>query len=103
MRIISRSTLVSFWQEHASAKAPLQAWFAEANTAQLSTPQAIKDHYPSASFLENNRVVFNVKGNTYRLIVQVQYQAQIVWIKFIGTHAEYDKTDAATVDLSRGG
>ena len=101
MRVIARATLVRFWEKHASAKIPLEAWFAEAKAASWSSPQEIKNRYASADFLADNRVVFNIRGNHYRLIVQIQYQAKIVWIKFVGTHDEYDKIDAATVDMSR--
>ena len=102
MRVIARSTLVRFWEKHSSSKESLQAWFSEAQSANWSTPQDIKNRYSSVDFLENNRVVFNIKGNHYRLIAQIQYQAKIVWIKFVGTHAEYDKVNAATVDMSKG-
>lgn len=101
MRIIARSTLIEFWNKHSEAKDSLQSWFLEAQTAHWASPQEIRERYSSASFLSNNPVVFNIKGNSYRLIAQVQYQAKIVWIKFIGTHAEYDKVNAETVDISR--
>ncbi len=77
----------------------MRAWVDEVKKAQWKTPQDIKDKYRSADFLSNNRVVFNIKGNDYRLIVAVAYRFQAVYIKFVGTHAEYDKIDANTVDM----
>ena len=82
MRVIAIGTLRAFWERHADAEQPLKSWYDEA----------------SASFVGKNRVVFNIKGNSYRLIVAVAYRFQAVYIKFIGTHAEYDKVDAATVE-----
>ncbi len=104
MRIISRGTLRDFWdkKEHRSSEQPLKAWLAEAKKAQWSTPQEIKNKFRNASFIGGNRVVFNIKGNDYRLVVQIQYAAKIAWIKFIGTHKEYDQVDVETVDLTRG-
>jgi mRNA interferase HigB len=97
MRIIARSTLREFYAAHADAKSALEAWFYEAATASWMSPQEIKRHYPSADFLPGNRVVFNIKGNTYRLIVRIHYNTRIVFIRFVGTHAEYTKINAATV------
>jgi len=92
-------TLREFWTQkgHADAKGPLEAWHDEACAASWKTPQDIKNVYASASFVGGNRVVFNIGGNKYRLVVEVQYAAKIVWVKFLGTHAEYDEIDAATV------
>lgn len=98
MRVIAVSTLKDFWKLHPDAEQPLKAWYDEAKHAAWTTPQDIKDHYASASFVGRNRVVFNIKGNAYRLIVAVAYRFQAVYIKFIGTHAEYDRIDAATVE-----
>lgn len=80
-------------------KQALLAWYAEASKANWKTPQNIKDQYASASFVGRNRVVFNIKGNDFRLIVAVAYQIGVVYVKFIGTHAQYDKVDAATVEM----
>lgn len=98
MRVISKPTLEAFWTTHSDSRQPLLAWYDEAVAARWNTPQDIKDQYASASFVGNNRVVFNIKGNHYRLIVAIAYRFQAVYIKFIGTHAEYDKIDAATVE-----
>jgi mRNA interferase HigB len=98
MRIIAVSTLKDFWMHHPDAEQPLRAWYDEAKHASWVTPQDIKARYASASFVGSNRVVFNIKGNTYRLVVAVAYRFQILYIKFIGTHAEYDRIDAGTVE-----
>lgn len=98
MKVIAVSTLKCFWERHPDAEQALKAWYDEAKHAVWSTPQDIKNHYASASFVGNNRVVFNIKGNSYRLIVAVAYRFQAVYIKFVGTHAEYDRIDAATVE-----
>ena len=97
MRIISRGTLRDFWATHADAEQALRAWFHEASQANWPTPKAIKQHYPSADILPDNRIVFNIKGNHYRLIVKIHYNTGIIFIRFVGTHAEYDKIDATTV------
>ncbi len=97
MRIIARSTLREFWERHSDTEDALRAWYQDANQAQWKTPENIKSVYASASIVANNRVVFNIKGNQYRLIVAVNYQFEIVYIRFIGSHREYDKIDAATV------
>lgn len=99
MRVIAVGTLKAFWEKHAQAEQPLKAWYDEARVAKWTTPQDIKDAYASASFIRNNRVVFNIKGNDYRLIVAVAYKVQIVYIKFVGTHAEYDHVDASNVEM----
>ena len=97
MRIISKKTLREFWIKHSDSEHQLKAWYQEANTADWKNPKQIKKEYPSASFLADNRVVFNIKGNTYRLIVKINYEYRIVWVRFIGTHAEYDKIDATKI------
>ena len=99
MRVIARKTLKEFWAQkrYAESRGPLEAWHDEACAASWKTPQDIKNLYASASFVGSNRVVFNIGGNKYRLVVEVQYAAGIVWVKFVGTHAQYDKIDAATV------
>ncbi len=98
MRVIAVATLRVFWQRHPDAEQPLKAWFEEATKASWTQPSDIKAHYRSASVLKNRRVVFNTKGNEYRLIVAIAYRLQIVYVKFIGTHAEYDAVDADTVE-----
>ena len=76
---------------------PLQAWYHDAKRTRWKIPADIKNVYRDASFVENNRVIFNIKGNQYRLVVAIQYQHGIIYIRFVGTHAEYDKIDAATI------
>ena len=97
MRVIARRTLRRFYEKHGGSKAAFESWFHEAATARWQTPQDIKTHYPSADILPANRVVFNIKGNTCRLIVKIHYNTGIVFIRFVGTHAEYDKIDATNI------
>jgi len=97
MRIIARRTLRDFWARHPDAEPPLRAWFAEVNGAHWRGPADIKRRYPSASVLANNRVVFDIGGNKYRLVVAIRYDVRIVFIRFIGTHRQYDRIDAASV------
>ena len=75
----------------------MKSWFREASDADWNGPKEIKREFPSASFLADNRVVFNIKGNKYRLIVKMNYEYQMTWIRFVGTHAEYDKIDAGKI------
>lgn len=93
MRVISRKSLKEFWIKHPQAENPLKAWFAETEKALWNTPQDIKVHYRSADFLKDNKVIFNISGNKYRLIVKVNYSFKIVYIRYVGTHKEYDKID----------
>ena len=97
MRIISRKTLVQFWAKHNDAEQPLKAWFKEVKQATWASPDELKLRYPSASILSNGRVVFNIKGNNYRLISMINFDYGQLFIRFVGTHAEYDKIDAATI------
>ena len=97
MRIIARRTLREFYAIHADSKSALETWFHEVAAAKWAGPQDIKQRYPSADILPGNRVVFNIKGNTYRLIVKIHYNTGIVFIRFVGTHADYDKIDATTI------
>ncbi len=97
MRIISRKTLRIFWEQHPDSRQALQAWYRDTRQATWSTPTDIRNVYRNASVVGNNRVVFNIKGNQYRLVVAIQYEHGIVYIRFIGAHQDYDKIDAATV------
>lgn len=99
MRVIALSHLRDFWKLHPAAEQPLKAWHEEACNADWRQPADIKALYRSASVLRNRRVVFNIKGHDYRLVVAIAYQLQIVYVKFVGTHAEYDAIDAQTVDM----
>ena len=98
MRVIAKRTLVRFWESgHGDAEQPLKSWHALVKSASWSHPEEIKAKFSTASFLANNRVVFNISGNKYRLLVKVEYEFQAVYIRFIGSHAEYDKIDASTI------
>lgn len=99
MRIIAVKNLRDFWERYPDAKAPLEAWVDEVKHAVWNDAHDIKAKYRNASTVGKKRVVFNIKGNDYRLIVSVAYRFGAVYIKFIGTHAEYDKVDAATVEM----
>lgn len=102
MRVIAISTLRTFWSKAAyrDSEQALRAWYDEACKARWLQPADIKRAYASLSILKNRRVVFNVKGNDYRLIVDVSYKLQLVFVKFVGTHRQYDRVDAETVDTS---
>jgi mRNA interferase HigB len=93
MRIIARKTLCDFWRKHPDAEGPLKAWFAETSRATWRGMVDIKRQYATASVVDSERVVFNVGGNKYRLVVKVWFAGKAVWIKFIGTHARYDQID----------
>lgn len=97
LRVIAKKTLREFWQKHPDCEQQLKAWFQETSNTEWKNTRNIKIEYPSASFLADNRVVFNIKGNHYRLIVRINYDYQMVWIRFIGTHAEYNKIDARKI------
>lgn len=97
MRIIAVKTLREFWESHPDAEQALKSWCKETSDVRWKEPNDIKQRYPSADFLPGNRIVFNIKGNTYRLIVKIHYNTGIVFIRFVGTHAEYEKIDAKTI------
>lgn len=97
MRIISRRLLREFWEKHPDACIPLQTWYHDVKRADWKSPADIKEVYRTTSFLPNNRVVFNIKGNRYRIVVVVVYAHSVVFIRFVGTHAEYERIDAASI------
>lgn len=97
MHLITRQKLKQFWQKHPDAEEALTAWSKEAEHANWKVPNDIKARYRSADILKDNRVVFNIKGNHYRLVVKIHYTTQVVYIRFIGTHAEYEKINAEEV------
>lgn len=97
MRIIAKRALRDFWKRHPKAKGPLEAWHQEVAQADWASPSAVKMHFRSASVLQGNRVVFNVAGNQCRLVVKINYPYRVVYIRFIGTHAEYDAIDVASI------
>lgn len=100
MRVIAKSTLKKFWEKPAynDAKGSIESWYEETVKANWQSPQDVKAQYGNASICSNNRVVFNIGGNKYRLDVEIQYQAEIVWVKFIGTHTQYDKINVEDVN-----
>jgi mRNA interferase HigB len=97
MRIVAITTLQAFWAKHPDSKVPLQAWYALASRTKWKSPADIKEAYRNASFIANERVVFNIKGNDYRLVVLVRYGQGLMFIRFVGTHAQYDKIDATKI------
>ncbi|MCP4545812.1 MAG: type II toxin-antitoxin system HigB family toxin [bacterium] len=97
MRIISRRALREFWERHPDARGSLDAWYADVKRADWEKPSDIKSIYANASLIGDDRVVFNVNGNRFRLVVLVRYQYKMVYIRFVGTHQDYDKIDVATV------
>lgn len=100
MKIVKRTTLIEFWQsnpEYADAKSPLASWYNEAKRAQWSSPAEIKEQYRSASILKGGRVVFNIAGNKYRLVVHINFPKQVIYIRFIGTHKQYDKINPEAI------
>lgn len=99
MRVISLKSLREFYENHIykDSKESLLSWYKEASKANWQNPNDIKEQYRSASIIGDGIVVFNICGNKYRLIVKINYYAQIVYIKFIGTHKEYDDIDATKI------
>lgn len=97
VRIIAIKVLKDFWKIHPDAEQPLRAWYSEAKNADWGKPADITKHYRTASILSNNRVVFNIKGNDYRLVVAINYHYRIVYIRFIGTHKDCDKINAEEI------
>jgi mRNA interferase HigB len=100
MRVIAKRTLRQFWEQpgREDAQSALEAWHDVVLKAQWLTPNDVKQQFGNASICANNRVVFNIAGNKYRLVVEMQYRAGIAWVKFVGTHAEYDQVDVETIN-----
>lgn len=100
MRIIAKRTLRLFWEEataHATARTPLEDWHGRVRAASWSTPAELKSDFGDASILKEGRVVFNIGGNRFRLVVRINYHFQVVYVRFVGTHQEYDRIDAQTI------
>jgi len=97
MRIIAKRTLRDFWERRPDAEEPLLAWYREVEKEDWDQPSQIKEKYRSASFVKGNRVVFNIKGNDYRLVVRINYPYRVVYVRFVGTHADYDAIDVEEV------
>ena len=94
MKIFSRGTLRDFWEKHADAKETLMSWYREINKSNWHSINELKLIYPNASILRDNRIVFNIKGNHYRLVAKINFDYQLCLIRFVGTHSEYDKINA---------
>ncbi len=97
MRIIAVKTLKDYWKEFPQAEQTLLSWYEEVESAEWNNPNELKAHYGNASILSDKRVVFNIHGNTYRLIVDIEYRLKIVFVVWFGTHKEYDKIDAKEI------
>ena len=98
MRIFNKSAIEQYAKAHAPARESLRPWYAEAVEAAWTTPEQVKAQFPKASIIASNRVVFDIAGNSYRLIVSLNYKLPSAYIKFFGTHAQYDHIHAAFVD-----
>jgi mRNA interferase HigB len=96
-RIIAKRTLREFWTKHAESEQYLKTWYETAKSSNWRSPNEVKQTYANASILQDSRIVFNIKGNSYRLIVKFNFERQWAFIRFIGTHAEYDKINANTI------
>lgn len=97
MRVIAKKVLREFWEKHADSEQQLKTWYKEASNAEWNSPNDIKEEYVKASILGYSRVVFNICGNKYRLIVKISYKRKWVFIRFIGTHKEYENIDAKNI------
>jgi mRNA interferase HigB len=100
MRVIALSTLKAFWEtnpKYSDAKESTMAWYRHALQADWDTPDKIKSDFDNSSILKDSRVVFNISGNKYRLIVWIKYDYRVIYIRFLGTHKQYDKIDAQTI------
>ena len=100
LALIAKRTLRQFWERHprnAAARTPLQDWYARAAAADWATPPDVKVQFGDASILKEGRVVFNIGGNKYRIVVRITYPYRVIYVRFVGTHAEYDAIDASTI------
>lgn len=97
MRILAKKTLREFWERHPSAKQPLETWYARVRKANWDTPAKVRAQYAQASIVGSKRAVFRIGGNAYRLVVEINYERGMVYIRFIGTHAEYNRIDVLEV------
>jgi len=97
MRVIAEKTLRLFWKQRADARGALEAWLEHLKRVEWNTPADLQRDYGNDAVLPDNRAVFNIKGNKYRLVAHIHYKSQILYIRFIGTHAEYDRIDATKI------
>jgi mRNA interferase HigB len=96
-RIFAKSTLRDFWNKHPDSEQYLKTWYDTAMSSEWKTPNDVKLTYANASILKNSRIVFNIKGNSYRLVVKFNFEKQWIFIRFIGTHLEYNAIDSNTI------
>ena len=96
-RILAKSTLREYWEAYPDSEQYLKTWYDTAMNADWRSPSDVKQTYASASILKNSRIVFNIKGNSYRLVTKFNFEKQWIFIRFVGTHSEYDKIDADTI------
>ncbi|MCU4174965.1 type II toxin-antitoxin system HigB family toxin [Carboxylicivirga sp. N1Y90] len=96
-RILAKSTLREFWSKYPDSEQYLKTWYDTAMNSSWKTPNDVKKSYVNASILKDSRIVFNIKGNSYRLIVKFNFEHELALIRFIGTHSEYDKIDANNI------
>lgn len=99
MRIVAKNTLKEFWETYTDSKIGLITWYEKMNNSEYDTPQKVITDFKGADYVGNERIVFNIAGNKYRLIVSFNYDFKTCWIKFVGTHKDYDKIDAKTVEF----
>ncbi len=99
MNIYNKSTLKNYWLKHSTAKKSLELWYFDVLSKNWKKPNDVKKDYATSSIIGNHRIVFNIKGNDFRLVVEFNYKKGWGFVKFIGTHAEYDKVNAETIDL----
>ncbi len=97
MRIFSKRTLRDFWQRHPDSEEALRQWYRAVRQADWATPAQVRADSSNASILRNNRVVFRIRGNNYRLVAEIYYPDRAVYVRFMGTHAEYNRIDAEEV------
>jgi mRNA interferase HigB len=97
MRIVAKRTLREFWRLHAAAESPLKTWYAHAKAAKWQTPADVRGTFLTADFVADNRVIFDIAGNKYRLVGKVNYRRGVIFIRFVGTHGDYDRIDPETI------
>lgn len=97
MRVIAKRTLRAFWETHPAAEQALKSLHKEITQSSWNSLNELKADFPSASILKENRVVFNIRGNHYRLVVRLNFELQLCWVRFVGTHSDYDKINANTI------
>ena len=97
MRIFSRNTLQEFWTTHSDSKTGLLSWYDKVSKSEYNNPQEVISDFKGADYVGNERIVFNIARNKYRLIVSFNYEFKVCWVKFAGTHKEYDKVDVKTI------